>query len=132
MENVQTYIFIVIGLLIAVFSVIRKAKKKFFKERGHTRVPIGLQAHRPVKRDKGFDEWEKWVAEEEVEKKSMRVVPVPVVENKSRANIREPHRSSKTVQKEAENRTNKSPVKFRSKEDIRRAIIYSEIINRKY
>lgn len=130
MENLSAYIFIAIIIVIAIIKIAQEAKRKASTEK---RTVASRRLTEQASEEDGFSEWEEWNAMEE-EKEIQETPVIATVQQKiERQSIKEnyptPRKQSKRKPKvQSEN----LKLKMNSKEEIKRAIIYSEIINRKY
>lgn len=127
------YLFIIAFVGILIFKGIMKSRKTKAEDTGKTMLP----GKRPivVAQEKRKPElngnWEEWFADDLPEKNipvknqvtSSYKPVVSAVSNKKKKDKRSGHEPAVSSEKS---------IKLNSKEKLRRAIIYSEIINRKY
>ncbi len=142
MEDIFQYI-IVIGIIIAiVVSKIGKQEKKKTAER--SKEPVLPPTEEDKKESQLPEAWEKWfnLNEEEdvkptqsapvvVTPKSQNIHEDPNVRKKS-AVLTKDIKEKKTVQDSFEQKNSKPDLQLSSPEEARKAIIYSEILHRKY
>lgn len=131
MENLQAYIFIAIIVIITIFNVIKEARKKLEKDKKPVILP---QKEKQLAEMGDSNEWEKWFEQDDVmEESETENIPItPILKKDPYVRIPQENQSDKQINKESCRHLSDPKVKLHSKEEVRRAIIYSEIIKRKY
>lgn len=139
MEDVFQYIIVVAAVIVAIVSKVRKLNIENSKTDVNQPVlnPDKRKATTPIPNN-----WEKWFEPDEIKEAPLKQEPVVIaprsenihtdsnVKNKITSNKNE---SRKNInQFKEENSEYQGEIQLQSIEDVRRAIIYSEIIQRKY
>lgn len=139
MENTFQYIIVVIAVIVAIISKIRKQEKADSSTKSDKPVstPPKSEKKKPLS-----ENWEKWLEAFEEEVKPVKQEPVVVnihtqkIHEDVVKNTKLPEGTSnkkETVVKSTDEQSEYRPeIQLNSIEEVRRAIIYSEIIHRKY
>ncbi len=137
MEIFGQYIFIILLIVIFLINALLASKRKAAKENNK---PVIFTDNKDIS-EYDMDEWEKWFSEEENNKiprpQKVRVVEKPTPVTYKQHAISENKLTTKhtTAKKTTSSKTalrQKFGISLSSKEDAKRAILYSEIIKRKY
>lgn len=136
MEGFGQYIFIAVIIIAFIISTVKESRKNRKKESGQ---PVIMPEEvSQTTSEPSIEDWERWFSAEDNQKEQTPVVDIPlkketyssiskIKETQQPANIRQPK------EKPSHERLGYEPkIKMNTKEEARRAIIYSEIIRRKY
>lgn len=139
MEDVFQYIIVVAAVIVAIVSKVRKLNI------GNSKTDVNQPVLNPDKRKTAApipDNWEKWFESDDTKTASLKQEPVVIAPRSENihtdSNVRNKITSDKkesqknTNQFKEENSEYQGEIQLQSIEDVRRAIIYSEIIQRKY
>lgn len=138
MEDIFQYIVIIGAIIAAVIKSVSKEKQKKATPKVHG--PIETTMQRDEKNPSPASEWEKWfdLIEEKIEpQKQEPVVVAPAVQDVhslSSTTKKRPKIQVKEIEtlNNIEHTDNPPQIALDSMDEIRKAIIYSEIIQRKY
>jgi Tfp pilus assembly major pilin PilA len=139
MENTFQYIIVVIAVIAAIISKIRQQEKADSKTKSDNpaSTPQKIEKKKPLS-----ENWEKWLEVFEEEVKPVKQEPVAVnihtqnihenVANNTKLTEEISNKKEKEVKSTDEQLEYRPEIQLNSIEEVRRAIIYSEIIHRKY
>lgn len=141
MEGFGQYIFIILIIFISIMNALKSVRKKASQQSSHPQPLPGKEAHSAGTQN--IDDWEKWFKQDEQyeEEEETQANPTPsflntedVIHNSYSPIVEEKKRSplSSTPEKNNEALAKNDKISLKTKEDARRAILYSEIIKRKY
>lgn len=126
------YLFIIAFVGLIVFKVIKGSSRAKKEETGKTMLP-GRRTEVPVEEKRvseAVDSWEQWFADEsrpaEISVKEYKSAYRPAVATLT------PEKKKKQKPADLPEPPSAKSIRLDSKEELRRAILYSEIIQRKY
>lgn len=136
MEGFGQYIFIAVIIIAFIISTVKESRKNRKKESGQ---PIIMPEEvDQTTSETSIEDWERWFSGEDKHNKPTSATNIPPKKDtySSITKIKETQQPANTQQskeKPSHERLGYEPkIKINSKEEARRAIIYSEIIRRKY
>lgn len=138
MEDIFQYIVITVGVIVIIMSKVRKLNKESSHTNGEKPV---LTPAKEVKRDPVSD-WEKWFETDERDATTLKQEPVVVVPHSENIHTDYNAKNKLATEKKSTDKIkvpqteepseSRSDFQFQSIEEVRKAIIYAEIIQRKY
>jgi len=140
MEDVLQYIIVIIAVIVAIISKVNKQKKADASAKNSKPI-VNSTENEKTKKIPGS--WEKWLdldkAETEpVKQEAISVAPklkeaVDSMNKNAKKESEQSHKEKISKKIDIDNQSEYYPeIELSTIDDVRRAIIYSEIINRKY